>query len=162
MRGRTRIHFMAIGTITAVVFLMYLAVGPKQSKDEPQRFAGNYYVQINGATWGLNCIDHIEHEIEQAKIARNKLSFNEREKVKMPVLATRNNALSHLSQLCNGKEICAFLAESDIIGFDPIHSCFKDLELSYRCYDIDRLRHITFRQGSMARLDCSPKAIGIQ
>ena len=48
--------------------------------------------------------------------------------------------------------------EIDIIGLDPIYSCFKDLEISFRCFDVDRLKSNTFRQGDMVKLDCTQAA----
>jgi hypothetical protein len=150
---------MAISIITAVVFAMYLMLTPNKSP-EKVAFAGTNYVQISSATWGLNCNPHVKHAILEAEAARAAMPRAERDKVEMPKIVTRNNALSHMSTLCNGKEICSFLVEADIIGFDPIYSCFKELELNYRCYEIDRLRHATLRQGEFAKLDCSKTAIG--
>lgn len=159
MRGRMRIHMISIGIITAVVTVMYLLFAPKQVAQKVE-FSGSNYVQVNSATWGLNCNTHIDHEIKQAQIARAKLPVTERDTIEIPKIVTRNNALSHLSTLCNGKEICSFLTEADVIGLDPVYSCFKELEISYRCFDIDRLRQAKFRQGEFAKIDCSKATIG--
>lgn len=155
MRGKMRIHLMAIGAITTMVTLMYVLFGPTTQKSQEAVFAGSDYVQISSATWGMNCNPHVKHEIERARIERTKLPFSKRDTIPIPKHITRNNALTYISTLCNGKAICTFLTEADIIKFDPIHSCFKELEISYRCYDIDRLRHAKFRQGEVTRLDCS-------
>lgn len=159
MRGRMRVHVIAIGAITAVVFIMFLIVGPKNTTPQQTQFAGNNYVQISSATWGLNCNTNVKHEIKQAQIKRSQMLYSERNKVEIPKIITRNNAITHLSDLCNGKETCNFLAESDVIGLDPIYSCFKELELSYRCFDIDRLRHLKIKQGNMVRIECAKDAI---
>lgn len=155
MRGKMRIHIMAIAAITAMVTLMYVLFGPTTPKTQETVFAGNNYVQISSATWGMNCNPNINHAIERARIERAQLPPEKRDSIPIPKHITRNNALTYISTLCNGKAICAFLTEADVIKFDPIYSCFKDLEISYRCYDIDRLRHAKFRQGEMTRLDCS-------
>jgi len=149
-----RIHVIAIGSITALVFLLYLLVVPKEAPEKAE-FSGNNYVQISSATWGLNCNDHVRHAIKEAQAEIAAAPREKRDEIQIPKLVTRNNALTHLSKLCNGKEVCNFLAESDIIGLDPIYSCFKNLEVSFRCFDVDRLRNMTFRQGDVAKLDCS-------
>lgn len=154
-----RIHVMAIGTITAVTFVLFLIVGPKSGSEQKAQFAGSNYVQVSSATWGQNCNENIDHEIEQAQIERAKLPLAERNKVEIPKHITHNNALTHLSGLCNGKETCSFLAESDVIGLEPIYSCYKELEINYRCFDIDRLRQVKVRQGDMVRIECAKSAI---
>jgi len=159
MRGRMRIHIMAVGTITAVVLVMYLIVGPKSAPEQKTEFTGTNYVQVNSATWGMNCNRHIEYRRKEAEMKRAEVPYAEREKIEMPELVIRNNVLSQMSTLCNGKEVCAFRVESEVIGVDPVYACFKELEISYRCFEIDRLRQEKYRQGSTARIDCSPKAI---
>lgn len=147
---------MAIGSITAVVLVMYLLIGPKSADEQKTVFAGTNYVQINSATWGLNCNQHIDYAIKEAQAERAAAPLEKRKDIQIPEPVARNNVLSHMSELCNGKEVCSFLVESDIIGIDPVYSCYKELQLTYRCYDVDKLRSITFKQGDMLKLDCTP------
>ena len=62
--------------------------------------------------------------------------------------------LYSISNLCNGKNKCDILIDSNALGGDPLPTCgYKILEIEYRCFTIDRIRKASANDGVLT-IDC--------
>jgi hypothetical protein len=59
-----------------------------------------------------------------------------------------------VSQQCNGRITCMFKADVKTLNVDPLHSCFKKLNVRYRCFSYDRLWNLEISQGKNLEIDC--------
>jgi hypothetical protein len=152
-----RIHAVAISIITAVIYLLFLIINPNSGENETATFSGTHYVQINSASLGYDCNRYLNRAIKEASEQREKLPKHERKSIVIPKAIPRNNALPVISELCNGREICQFRVNRQTIPVITLKDCENKLELSYRCFEIDRLHTLTINQGDDATLDCRVK-----
>jgi hypothetical protein len=152
-----KVHAIAVTAITVVIYILFLIINPKPAGNDPATFSGTDYVRINSASWGLDCNRYLDNAVQEATKKRASLPPEKRSSVVIPKAILRNNALSRISELCNGKEICQFRVSRQTIPIETMKDCDNKLELSYRCYEIDRLRQLTVNQGEEVTLDCRPK-----
>ncbi|MES2983909.1 MAG: hypothetical protein V4735_01830 [Pseudomonadota bacterium] len=164
MRTNYKFHAMAISTLCVVITVLYFLIGPKPEVPADQQPVGSRYITIYSATWGENC----NEAIQQTLAARTHIPLNkdkdkdadgnpiEHEKLQKVL---PNNALSAMSALCNGKLSCNMRVDSETIGFDPMMSCFKKLQVSYRCYSYDRLISQSLNDGDTLAMNCAPDAV---
>lgn len=152
-----RVHALAITAITAVIYILFLLINPKSSKNDSVTFSGTHYVQINSASLGLDCNRSLDRAVKEATEKRASLPRQERDNIDIPEAIRRNNALGAISELCNGKELCQFRVNRLTIPVRTMKDCNNKLELSYRCYEIDRLHTLTVDQGDEVTLDCRVK-----
>lgn len=154
MNKRLRTHLYAIGAICFVITILYLLAGPKAPTPEEQAAKSPYKISIVSASWGLNCNSAIREAIELHKsVNAPVLTEGETPPVLKPV--ERDNALEGVRARCENNPRCEILATSEVMGSDPYAGCFKKLDITYRCYDIDRLRTLQGDQGDILRLDCT-------
>jgi hypothetical protein len=150
MRTQIKFHALAILAIAAIVIVAYLAAGNTKTVANSNQSASS--IAIAGATWGLNCNTAITQAIEARSAAPLEAGGATNEPL-TPV--TANNVLSALGRLCNDKPDCAVKASSAVLGHDPMHSCFKRLLVSYRCFNVDALHTRDIGQGEMLTINCS-------
>lgn len=152
-----RVHALAITAITAVIYILFLLINPKSSENEPATISSSHFVQINSASLGLDCNRSLDRAVKEATEKRASLPRQERDNIDIPEAIRRNNALSAISELCNGKELCQFRVNRQTIPAKTMKDCDNKLELSYRCFEIDRLHTLTVGQGDEVTLDCRVK-----
>jgi len=152
-----KVHALAIVAITVVIYILFLIINPKPAVNESTTFSGTNYVQMNSASLGLECNRSLDRAINEAMEKRASLPPEKRSSVVIPNEILRNNALGRISELCNGKELCQFRADRQTIAIETFNECDNKLELSYRCYEVDRLRQLTVDQGEEVTLDCRPQ-----
>jgi hypothetical protein len=106
------------------------------------------FLQIDSASWGLNCMKYAEKLPVRKALAEDEAP---------PIPLRRDNVLRPISSLCNGQPYCEFWVDSETLGQDPIPSCTKEFRVEYRCNDLDRVRRMSFydTQESVL-LDCRP------
>jgi len=150
MRGNMKFHAMAIGSICVIVTLLYLVMGPSKAPADDGMAHGDRYVSVFTASWGLNCNSEITRLRSQAVTINPDGSAQPR-----PELVTPNNVLLPVGEICNGRLRCNFPVNAAVLGVDPLLSCYKELEVSYRCFSIDRLWTKKFSQGDTLSIDCS-------
>lgn len=153
---KLRLHIIAILTITIVITMLYRML--IQPAPPPPGSIKVDTISVVSATYGENCNNMIRRAIQrgvkpevQLDRYRNELPLKPYEIVK------RNNVIDIVKQRCNGQAYCEFRVDKGIFLYSPIMGCFSDFDLSYRCYDLDRLRIINIREGQIAKLDCRPK-----
>jgi hypothetical protein len=152
-----KIHALAIAAITIVIYLLYSATRPEPVGTAPSAPASGRSIQIVSASWGLECNRYLNSAIERANEQRAKLPSEERNSVPMPKEITVNNALERVQSLCDGKETCTFRADDDTIGIETYRGCGGDLDVSYRCFKIDRLHKLSVNRNENVTLDCRAK-----
>jgi hypothetical protein len=155
MNKRLKFHAIAITVICGLITLLYVIAGPSK-QSEPTLAQGNYKITIISATWGYNCNPFIKETMEARK--QSALTKDAEGKVIQDAplkLVERDNVLKQVAASCNEKPYCEVAANTELFGFDPHEGCFKELEVSYRCYDIDRLRTLKAEQAALIKLDCT-------
>jgi hypothetical protein len=155
MNKRLKFHAFAISTICLVITVIYLIAGPSEPPSPPSN-QGNYKISILSASWGYNCNPYIREALEARKSI--PLEKDAEGKIIQPTplkLIEHDNVLKQVSAACNDKPYCEVVANTEIFGFDPHEGCFKQLEVSYRCYDIDRLRILKAEQAAQMKIDCT-------
>ncbi len=153
-----KFHALAIAIISAVIIVIFMLFGPKEQapvENRPLTTADNY-VRVVSATWGKNC----NHAIESAMDVQAKEGLERQEDgtaILRPTLKTvaLDNVLTRVKEICEGKPLCQISVDSQALGTEPYVDCFKQLELSYRCFEVDRLRNINAGQGKPLTIDCT-------
>jgi hypothetical protein len=149
-----KFHVIAISAICVLVVLLSQWVAPAP-QNGTQAASGNRYVRVVSASWGLNCNPFIA----EAKQLRESSPLQKDENgniITQPPIkeVARDNVLTKAKSLCEGKPACQLMATSEVLGFDPMESCFKKLNFNYRCFEMDRLQAAETSQGEMLRIDC--------
>jgi hypothetical protein len=152
-----KIHALAIAAITIVIYLLYSAIRPEPVGTAPSAPASGRSIQIVSASWGLECNRNLSSAIERANEQRAELPPEERNSVPMPQEMTVNNALERVQSLCEGREVCSFRADEEIVGVTTHKGCGGGLDLSYRCFTIDRLHKLAVSNGENVDIDCRPQ-----
>lgn len=159
MKRNWRFHALAILVICIIITVLYATIGPKKIVPQGEaQLVGDRYIQIYSATWGLNCNDYIDQLNEQ----RRQLQLHpqassedvDKNSTKQLARVTTDNALVPIGTICNGKLECSFDATSEVLGGDPLGSCFKRLLIGFRCFTYDRLRQMDIGQGENVVIDC--------
>lgn len=149
-----KFHGIAIGAICAVVIVLFLLIGPKEGAVvDPDAGQGDRYVRLVSATWGQNCNIEIDRLRKQGKVSIDRGGQ------KVPLTAVQpNNVLYQLSERCNDRITCNIVASKDVMGIDPLPTCFKRLSITYRCFSIDRAWRAEVPQGELLKIDCNQAA----
>lgn len=145
--------------ITLAVILIGLVLVMKQSASPPPattETVGDVYIRITSASYGLNCVK------------TTKITPNTPENTVRPVgnfadfsgaasntAPTKDNVLSAVSELCNGKPRCTFPVDAQTLQFqsnDPY--CLHELQVRYQCFSFDRIWEIVTATGKGFDLDC--------
>lgn len=157
MLRRLRFHIIAILSICIVIMVLYgMLFQLKPANPEAPQL--RYKVFVIGATWGENCNDYISKMIEGGIKREPEVDENGNQRPPKPYeLVKRDNILDEISRRCNGQVLCQFPATQKYIVNNPHPNCNKKLDLTYRCYDLDRIRVINTNEGREVKLDCSTK-----
>lgn len=158
MLKNLKFHAIAIAIISVIVVMLYQIMGPTEVSNAPLQ-PSDRYVRVASASWGLNCNAFIA-DAKQAR-ANAPLAKNAQGQVvaQAPLKdVTPNNVIDPAKKLCDGKISCEILATSEVLSLDPIDNCFKKLNLSYRCFEMDRLTTTETNQGELLKIDCTPIA----
>ena len=157
-----KFHAIAISIISVVIIVLYMAIGPKPTAQPDANAALNpagHYVRIAGATWGQNCDPFIDEALRTQQ-ATPIVTDASGKPVPLKPLAhvSVNNVLPTVKRICDGKMGCEVLANSDILGTEPLEACYKRLVIQYRCFDLDRVTSKEVDQGQLVKIDCTPQA----
>lgn len=159
MFTRLKFHLIAITAISLIVLVLYRLIGPAQPVAAPSALATGQYVHVISASWGLNCNPDIEETLRER--ANAPLPTDEHGNVvpHEPLsLMARDNVLATAQAICHGKPACEIFASNGMLKLDPIARCFKKLDLSYRCFEMDKLHITQTDQGELLKLDCTTPA----
>lgn len=160
MNKRARFHAIAISAICLVIVLVFSFAAPKPApvamSNEPQT---SNRIEVYQANWGLNCNVDIARTL---KVRQTNLPPRDEKGQVIPykplVPAQKNNVILPVSTLCNTQVMCQIEATStNLGGIDPLETCYKQLEVQYRCFTYDRIHTETVDQGSILTLDCNEK-----
>jgi hypothetical protein len=155
MRTSLKFHAIAIAAIVVVITLLYAVIGSKKPSQAPT-VASDRAVEVYSATWGEECNQSIQQVMEERKLTPIEKDKNGVVIERTPLsLVQQNNVLERVSQLCNGRLTCTITPTSKNLGVEPLASCAKKLNLSYRCYNYDRLWNLTIGQGAITVIDCN-------
>jgi hypothetical protein len=152
-----KFHAIAIGSICLIITVLFFLIGPgaKPATPDVAQAGQGYTIEIYSATWGANCNTAIASDLRER--GGRPLITDEQGKIiegAAPKMVETNNLLVPLGRRCNGKPFCDVLAASDILGIEPMETCYKRLAVSYRCFSYDRLRVIEVGQGETLRINC--------
>lgn len=158
MAKNLKFHAVAIAIITVVVIILYMLVGPKPQEQVPAK-PTDRFARISTATWGLSC----NPQIEEAQRTRNTMPLAkdadgkiiQQEPLQKVVI---NNVLPAVKTACEGQLDCQLLATDDVLGVQLVPGCYRQLNVNYRCSDLDRLVSVTIDQGQLLKIDCSADA----
>ena len=159
-RFHYKFHAIALLIICGVITGMYFALAPKPPAPVDTSVHGDRYIEIYSATWGRDCNNMIQQEINNPTPTPPPFE-GEEQPPEQPVkreplkLVVTNNVLTAVGEKCNGNLTCTVLADSNWLGSEPLAACFKKLEVSYRCYQYDRLWSMKLEQGKDGTIDCN-------
>ena len=161
MPRHIRFHATAIAIITGIVLVLYAFIGPGGTKKITIEQKTDRYIHIYSASWGLNCAPFIEQENARLQELRLRpqllqtLPQDAQPASLEPIPAvTRDNVLSIVGERCNNQISCSFDASSALLKSEPLASCYKHLEVSYRCFEFDRLNTVKVNQSDTLTIDC--------
>lgn len=157
-----KFHIIAIAVICVVITLLFLLIGPKNTAPQDPNANSEFAIEIYSATWGLECNPYIQEANDHPKPPEKDANGNVIAQQPLKFVQP-NNVLEVVSRACNGQMRCDITPTADTLGVDPMPSCAKTLNLSYRCYSYDRLWNVSVGQGSTTAIDCneaSRKAAG--
>lgn len=156
MPSNIKFHAIALSIICIVITALYFLIGPstKPTPVDP-RAHSDRAIEIYTATWGEDCNPYIQEEIIQRSnkppVKNDKGEIVAQEPLK---LVEQNNVLTLVGNACNGQLKCDINPTPATMGIDPLPSCAKKLNLSYRCYSYDRLWNVSIGQGVTTTIDC--------
>lgn len=141
-----KFHLLASSIFVVLMVGAVVLLQPSSNADAkgPDRF-----IQVVNATWGVNCIEQVEE-------MRRTNTLDDGDPV--PESIRRNNALLPLTKLCNNRETCEFKVNESYLGKPPVKSCFKELEVQYRCFLTDTLHTTNGEDNAPIAIDCRPTA----
>lgn len=156
MLRRIRLHIIALLTISIVIMMLY-GMMFQLKPAEPDNPINRFKVFMLSATWGENCNTNIRAAIASGQRKDPELDQNGNPLPPKPYeLVKKDNVLDLVSAVCNGQLICTFKANRKLITLDPFPGCYKKFDLTYRCFNTDRLRFVHSNEGAEVKLDCTP------
>lgn len=148
-----KFHAIAVGSICAVVVVLYWLIGPSEqvvNPGDPNQAQGDRYVHIVDATWGQNC----NTEINRLRgLGQNTIGEGTTARELKPVQF--NNAIYAVTKICDNRIKCDILAANETLENDPLPACYKELVVGYRCFSVDRKWTRKVEQGAILTLDCN-------
>lgn len=147
MRTQFKFHALAIALIMLIVVASSVFMKYGTEKTQVPSVSA-YNIDISGATWGENCNPAIARIMEKRAISTTGAG------AQPLALVEPNNVLIALQTACNGKPACELKASSANLASEPIHSCFKRLVVSYRCFSFDRITTLDIGQGEKLTINC--------
>jgi hypothetical protein len=168
MHSRMKFHLIAITAICLTVVVVFSMRKPPEEAVSQAHSLSSQFIIIHSATWGMNCNQMVAQTIEEHKLLAEKAAkqppataANAPAKQAVapvkPTMAQENNALMALTNLCNNKEKCTFKPTGELFGTLGVR-CYKDLEIAYRCFEVDRIRYASGEEDKDITIDCSPSA----
>ena len=152
-----KFHAIAITAICLIIIALYSVMGVNESAPqiEPTPQHGDRQITIDSATWGENCNDEIDRALAERANASlpTDTSGNHISPEKITKILA-NNMLPFIGNACNGKFVCEVFADTKTLGINPMDGCYKNLVVSYRCFDFDRLTTLTIPQGDDLKINC--------
>jgi hypothetical protein len=141
-----RFHLIALSTLILVVILVFAVTGQFGSKaptaSEPQAART---IKIWEASWGINCVDAPLLDDKGPALERRELAE-----------IVKNNVLETVAKACDGKVSCDFSVEEQALGnVSRGRRCQPELNIIYRCYDLDRPSQVVVKNGNNAVLKCN-------
>ncbi len=113
---------------------------------EHKQNSNSHFIQISEATFGANC----DGERTFRTIGDDGAVMPSR-----IINIKPNNMLKTVSKMCNNKSSCEFETSAKSIGHVDSGKCDKKLFVSYRCFQIDKLRKINARSQDNIEINCS-------
>lgn len=153
MRRNQKIHAIAIASICVLVTIIYVVAMPSHTAD-PQAH-GDRAIEIYGATWGENCNGFIAKANRERQSYKSSTAATPGEPIKTLAPVQMDNALTPVSNACNGKISCDIQPSSESLGVEPAEDCFKQLVVRYRCFEYDRVWSVTSDQNKLLTIDCN-------
>jgi len=135
-----------------VVIQLFMTNKPPSAQPSQTLVISPYAISIYTASWGLNCREFTKNGADTEYNTTNNADIDK---------LRENNVLYQLSKICNGKPSCNIAVSPTMLGEDPMPSCgYKELQIEYRCFSVDRLRKIKTDESSVI-IDCD-KQLGTQ
>lgn len=151
MPSSFKFHVIAVSIICLIVTGLYYTIGPKRFTAPGSVQTGEQHIRIVSASWGLNCNPAIETAIRERKASNTATPASTTPLA--PVMP--DNALDTLKAACEGKLTCSLIVNNETMQSDPLVSCFKKLELAYRCHTVDRLHSLSINQATPLKINCT-------
>lgn len=141
-------HFIIVMAIVFAVIILWRVF----LYDPPQiivEVESPYAIEIARASFGLNCLQSYQQVKPNQK---DSFAFGPDG---LNTALKNNNALSVVSDACNGRVNCEIRVANDFLGIDPAPKCLhKELVVEYRCFAYDRPWEIAVKQGKKLVIDC--------
>lgn len=165
MRQSWQFHAIAVSIIIGIVLILYALVGPGSKPPAPAQPAPDRVIKIYSATWGRNCNQYITTENQH--LLQLKLHPEQLEKMDpadRPAsldprpFVEQDNVIAAVRAYCEGKESCDVEVDSNELKLEPLPSCYKHLEVGFRCFEFDRLHSFEVNQNDKLHIDCHASA----
>lgn len=159
MMYKRRVMYTLYGARVRLLFLILLIALPLQavamgSKPEDsagktvdiakEAEAGIYNFRVISASYGLNC---------QSKPKVGVLGIPSPDQKYKSIKA--DNAVEIIKTLCENKPLCSFNVSPEVLKLDPAPKCSKELEVTYRCYNIDSPHILKVKDGDKFEIKCT-------
>ena len=135
-----KLHLAAISIIVLLLVAVYIFSNRGTGE-------GNTPIalEVVNASYGLNCL---------AQQPAQGSEPNAIYKDESTPAVRKNNVLVAVSRLCNGQPTCQFEVNESNLGSNPNPTCYKELEVDYRCFSYDRLRSAETAENNIISLSC--------
>lgn len=165
-----KFHLTVIICIIVTVTGVFMVTG-RLNKPEPRpnimpqpgepSIISHYSITVWEATWGENCTSAINRVRERMQRDPNWLNASDEDRAPLPSIPQRNNAKAVVAEACDGKKQCEFTANDALFSTGFSRICDATINITYRCYQVDRPRTIEQRYGRPAVLDCTDEALQV-
>lgn len=149
--NRFRVHAFFL-TLLAILILIAYQMYRQRASILPD--SGDVFVRISSASFGLNCRPEDLRPSADAAPIKALGKFADPQQDEKDKLVVQDNALSAISERCNGKTSCALTATPEALGLLVSGSCRRQLNVEYRCFSYDRPWLATIRPGETLLIDC--------
>lgn len=152
---RWKFHISVIGVISVALLGSYLLFKAASPPPAVQATAAQQRTQlrIQSASWGLNC--NSLYEIYKQHAASETGTDPDSPSAKAPpVRIPADNVLEKVRAMCDAKQACTLTANTETMG-EVFADCSKDLDVSWRCFNYDKLHSKHVHHGGTIEIDCS-------
>lgn len=150
---RWKFHASVIGVISVALLGGYLLFKPstQQAAALPDAAHPSTQLRIQSASWGLNC--NSLYDLYRQRAASSTPDPAQEVNTAPPVRISVNNVLEKVKGLCDAQEQCTLEATSSAMG-EIFSDCSKELEVTWRCFNYDKLHTKKVSNGDTIEIDC--------
>lgn len=159
---RWKFHASVIAIITLLLLGMYMLFKSSPEATIVTTAAPATQLRVANASWGLNCNAlYSIYKQREEEMDRNRKNAPPGSKIpaapKSPAtIIPADNVLETVKKMCDSQPKCTIPANAAVLG-DVFSNCSKVLEVSWRCFNYDKLHTQNAQNGRALTIDCDAK-----